>query len=817
MPVYDWDATTGKKYSLLLVELMRPGLPRGIALHYFAYNVRNGTAVNRDLDTTLGGWRAPTHGRVGSPGLYVHLLFEHEAGLAVNLSAAMRIAGSDAATDLTTFMATVGLNNATLVSLNWMAVRGSILSRTSIDADRCVRNLPHAPVVCANDEECNVAPICRCCRYNANCSDLLHGKAAAPSVLDMCDTPVDTTCSAFRPTPTSEGGLSMMAIVGIVAAAVGLCVMLVLTIRRIRSKPAVLPEDDGSHEGPRRQWTANAEYDTIIRRRRIERMATEEQTYTLEEMGMIERCMSLFDAFDLSLANAKELKHASTMEFAQTKCDLTTGKLVGRSGAVIRGASPQDLVAYAMEYDSRHMLSNWDLRVAPRSEILEVVNEHHIVVYVENHTPGFHNRTFLNSIIWQQLSTEPRIFVLCVVPIDQHDQIGPADEEHAVRAEVMRCYRFTALRPDVTLFEYACWLELKGHVPKLVIDTVAIPQAMHVPITYQTYFLQLRPVAACTADDGALAANLLMDQVAHVKNYEIPTVVSKFVTQTAMLRTCHFVHIGTMLLAIELHTLGTVQDVAVVDPASLSVEQARSIGRGFGSMIIGNTLPEAALDEFYRTYPSMHAMDRDVWFRPMMEAVATRRMRSSPLGLRMRVGVGTVVSIGDTVSDVIMVVSFLSTGQTGAAYGTIAMVGLCVMLQIAVAVYQNQHRGWVAVAYEVGIVLCFLRAPVDAYRVASGQKQQPGDPVDPLNMLTVGKAFEMVGEAIPALILQSAILMAIADPSMVAVVSIVFSCLAIAYTSTTIAYDFETDPTRRRNNPEFYGYALSPPSTCHAT
>jgi hypothetical protein len=136
MPLYDWDAVTGKQYSLLFVELMRPGSPRRIFIHYFAYNVRNGTAVTKDLDTTLGGWRAPTHGRVGSPGLYVHYLFEHEAGLAVNLSAAMHITSSDAATDLTTFMATVGLNNATLVSLNWMAVRGSILSRTSIDADR---------------------------------------------------------------------------------------------------------------------------------------------------------------------------------------------------------------------------------------------------------------------------------------------------------------------------------------------------------------------------------------------------------------------------------------------------------------------------------------------------------------------------------------------------------------------------------------------------------------------------------------------------------------------------------------------------------
>jgi hypothetical protein len=334
--------------------------------------------------------------------------------------------------------------------------------------------------------------------------------------------------------------------------------------------------------------------------------------------------MALFDAFDLSAGAAEELKHASTMEFAQTKRDQTTGNLVGRSRAVIRGASPEDLVAYTMEYDSRHLFSLRNPRVAPRSEILEVVNEHHIVTYVEHQTPGLLNWTFLNSMIWKQLSAEPCIFVLGAVPIDHHFQIGPADEAHALRAETMRFFRFTALRPDETLFEFASSLDLKGHVPKLVIETVAIPQTMHVPITYQTYFLQLRPMAACTADDGALAANLLMDQVAAVKKAEIPTVVSKFVTQTVMLRTCRFVHIGTMLLAIALHTLGTVQDVAVVDPAALSVEQARSIGRGFGGMIIGNTLPEAALDEFFRTYPSMRAMDAEYrWFRPMMDVLAS--------------------------------------------------------------------------------------------------------------------------------------------------------------------------------------------------
>ena len=133
-------------------------------------------------------------------------------------------------------------------------------------------------------------------------------------------------------------------------------------------------------------------------------MATEEQTYTVEEMAMIARCMALFDAFDLSSANANEIESASTTEFAQTKRDQKTGKLVGRSSAVIRGASPEDLVAYAMEQDSRHKLSNLDPRVDVRSEILDVVNKHHIVTYVEKCNAGLQNRTFLSSIIWFTLS-----------------------------------------------------------------------------------------------------------------------------------------------------------------------------------------------------------------------------------------------------------------------------------------------------------------------------------------------------------------------------------------------------------------------------
>jgi hypothetical protein len=374
--------------------------------------------------------------------------------------------------------------------------------------------------------------------------------------------PIDTVCPAFQPTPPSNGGLSTRAIIGVAAAAIGVCVILAFTLYWVHSKPAVLPVDNGSHEGPRRQWIADVAYDSIVRQRRIQRMASGENTYTAEETRMIAKCMALFDAFDSGSEKAKPMKPASTIEWARTKLDRKSGELLGRSDAIIRGASPEDLVAYTMEYDSRYATSRFDARVEVRSEILAIVNEHHIVIYNEYRATVIQNRSFINALVWKQLSAEPRVYVACGAPIDQHEQIGPADEAGRTRAESMRCHRFTALRPGVTLFENACWLDLKGHVPKWVAEKVAIPAQVHVPATYQEYFMQIRPIGLCAAEDGAVVAKMLMDRVAAVTKVEIPSVVSEFVTQTAMLRDCCFVHVGSMLLAIALTKLGTKQDVA---------------------------------------------------------------------------------------------------------------------------------------------------------------------------------------------------------------------------------------------------------------
>jgi hypothetical protein len=56
-----------------------------------------------------------------------------------------------------------------------------------------------------------------------------------------------------------------------------------------------------------------------------------------------------------------------------------------------------------------------------------------------------------------------------------HPKISAVDEAGAVRAENFRAWRLTEVSPGCTRLEYTCSLDLKGHFPKFIANTIVIP------------------------------------------------------------------------------------------------------------------------------------------------------------------------------------------------------------------------------------------------------------------------------------------------------------------------------------------------------
>jgi hypothetical protein len=104
-------------------------------------------------------------------------------------------------------------------------------------------------------------------------------------------------------------------------------------------------------------------------------------------------------------------------------------------------------------------------------------------------------------------------------------------------------------------------------------------------------------------------------------------------------------------------------------------------------------------------------------------------------------------------------------------------------------------------------ILTGFKPAVDAYRVATGAKQEVGTSFDPIIEMSYMKGIEMFAEAIPGVIIQ---LMAIATSDnkvgTSAWLSLAVSAITTGFASATISYDWDTDPVRREETPAFYGY-----------
>ena len=497
---------------------------------------------------------------------------------------------------------------------------------------------------------------------------------------------------------------------------------------------ALRPRDSAAADSTRGavgQWQADVSHDAAWREAMIRDMQCP-RIYSDEETELIAKGSDLLGSFRKGVGRVRQLPHSNSIVSARTKYDATSGLIIGEATALIR-ASPEQVVAYLMHWDSKHKRSLSSTAMTVRFEVLERRNLHHTIVYLEVKTAPFQNRTFLQALLWRKVSDEPLSYVWVNMPIKQHPGVPPQDESHAVRGLCPRFAFLTRVGDDLTRMEFAGHLDLKGRFPKWLTLRLAIPAHMSMPYIVQTYFLQLLPLANCSEQDGAYLGRLLMDAALSEKEADREAAVSKFVEETTVLREEPIAHLTTILQMLAVNHFGLARSVATPDPEALTETEARSIGKGFLFILIGNTMPEAAVDEFILKYAAVRALaESQVWVRPMLLQIAKRHMGIMPLGMKLRVTIGAVLSIGDVFSDLYMTIFFFRNGNTAAAYGTVGMVALALLMQVVLVLYQHRHQGRDVLIFEIGIVLCFLKPAFDAFRVATANSHVDGAPFDPL-------------------------------------------------------------------------------------
>ncbi|GMI22228.1 hypothetical protein TeGR_g2008 [Tetraparma gracilis] len=186
---------------------------------------------------------------------------------------------------------------------------------------------------------------------------------------------------------------------------------------------------------------------------------------------------------------------------------------------------------------------------------------------------------------------------------------------------------------------------------------------------------------------------------------------------------------------------------------ALTANEAGRIARSFPMVMMANATAASAVDEFIMTYVALGELDREyVWFRLMLNAIATELMSAVAWGVKLRAYLGAAVSAADALSDAYMINQFYEMGDTGTAKGLMAMVGANAAWQTIIVYGQTQglkKDRWRTVIFEMLSVFMFVKPGVDAHRVASGAEQLPGAAVGPLQEMVITKVGELFFEAIP--------------------------------------------------------------------
>ena len=265
--------------------------------------------------------------------------------------------------------------------------------------------------------------------------------------------------------------------------------------------------------------------------------------------------------------------------------------------------------------------------------------------------------------------------------------------------------------PNLTRMDYYSLMNMNGKVPKFVSKILLPAYIGGIPIMRQEHFQNQRQLSLLDHNDGRIMGIMLMIKK---KGESVEKRLETFLSKNEalqQLKTTTFPQLDGMMLALLknklFHKKAKQQQkrsgkVGVEPPNNrltrifrshpvsavkilndLTEAEATKIGRSFALLLLTTTEPSAAVDAWKLDNQVLVSLFAEhAWFEPMINAIAKQLLKRSNLGLKWRVGLGAILSIGDIITDVSVIISYLKNGDTAQAYSLMGMMGASISLQL---------------------------------------------------------------------------------------------------------------------------------------
>jgi hypothetical protein len=536
----------------------------------------------------------------------------------------------------------------------------------------------------------------------------------------------------------------------------------------------------------RKRFDRSAAIDLASRARIVETIKNDAEVYSEEENIILIEGLGHFVLF--SGTKAKELRMplpTMTAKIALGKGEHTA--MWGYTVSIVR-ASPEEILSLMWDSLSREKRKHDDLEKA----IDDKPNGHNQLVYSRKLTPKITaNRDFLGRCIWRR---EPDGSFVYTTRPEESDLRHPL--HGVVRGKYPSTVKIKRLNSKDTRVEYVINPNAGGKLPSWLTNRW-MKSALMKTFEIQFFFQSLRGLEDYDARDGEAVGEIMLVEMEADSHPEKGKTKSDARVKGMFERHKGLKEIGSkypffegMMKRVVENKLRPAVDVGT-KLCNVSGREGVKMGAGLSIAMAGNLTSEAAVDEWILKYPALRELDREeLWFRPMMKAVAKKLLSEAPWGLKFRMFLGVFLSITDMVSDVNVSVAYLGTpGMEWYGWLLLGMVGLNMILQIVHVTVQNwKHKN--KLPREYLIVLLCLKQGFEAYNIIHGREQEEFHVMDAKTELVATRGIEMFTEAIPGSIVQILAILQVylggKDIPNRALVSVVVSALTTGYTSSTI-------------------------------
>jgi hypothetical protein len=547
------------------------------------------------------------------------------------------------------------------------------------------------------------------------------------------------------------------------------------------------------------KFDRSIEIDAASRDSIVEMIKGHTAGYSKEENEIVDGGVSGFVRFEGKKAKGLEMPSR-----------LASAKIIfeGDSGAwgwstTIARASPEAIMSHLWDVSKRSARYTDDLEKA----VDEAPNDHNMLLYIRKQTPAIiDNRDFLSRAVWKKM--ERGVYVLTFSP---EESVTRVTLPSVVRATYPSTMRLTRLNSEETRLEYVTHPDSGGALPAWLTSRLMTSNMAYVSEIQET-FQSFRGLELWDEKDGAAVGEVMVMRIQEERHREkgetkvgarMRLLFKKYKGLKEIQKKYGF--FPGMMTRVVQNKLRSARDVDT-KLCNVTSKKGFVIGSGLSMSLASSLTSEAAVDEWIGKYPALQELDRaEVWLRPMLNTVALRLLSEVSWGLKMRVFIGAGLSILDMVSDINVIVLYSTTGQEGYAASLMWMLATCVAFQLVMVCGQNKTKP-LKMLIEALKVLSGLKPAFDAARVAGGADFEEGHVMDPKIEFMASKLLELFCESIPGCLLQSYALMNAEKKSTQAIASIVISAMTTGMASATIAFDFDVDPIRRKETPDFYGY-----------